>query len=729
MFKKYPFIRSLLIISLMISAQLYAQTQWPKVITTANKTKINLYQPTPESLNNNHLLSRAAISIQLKPGDDLLFGAYWSDAIVSTDRNTKMVVLESIKITRVKFADVTDTTKINQLKKILETEIPKLNISASLESITATIEQENPPANEGFQNKAPKIIYTNVNSSMVIIDGEPKLELDKTLKMKKVLNTPFLIIQEEASGMFFLYAGAYWYSSKSITEGWTSSNNLPKAIIEIDQNIKSKQSEEDKKAFAEIKKSGQAPQIIISTELAELIQSDGEANMKPIDGTELLYVSNSEDDIFMYIQAQEYYTLLSGRWYKSKSLKGPWDFVDANDLPPDFAKIPEGSEKDVVLSSVPGTNAAKEAVMDAQIPQTAKVDRATASCTVSYDGEPVFEPIEGTNLAIAKNTKSTVLKTSGNYFCVDNGIWFVAQSANGPWKVSDERPADVDKIPASSPAYNVKYVYVYESTPTVVYVGYTPGYMGCYVYGPTVVYGTGFYYSPWYGPYYYPMPMTYGYGMAYNPYYGWSMSVHMSVGFFHYGGYYPPHYGYWGPPMYHPPYHPPYHGGYYGHHPVHYGNTNININHNTNIYRGNKGVNTNDIKRNPGTRPSTQPVKGGGGASAGQQPANMDGNKGNGNRTAGASQQPARDGNMQTDRNGNVYKKDKSGDWQQRSNNEWKNSDKQSPSTGQMDRQQQNNNRSQTRESNYNNQGNRGGGNMGGGNRGGGGRGGGGGRR
>jgi hypothetical protein len=720
MFKKNQYIQSLLIFCLLVSAQLFSQTKWPKVITTANKVKINLYQPTPESLKNNHLLSRAAISIQLKPGDDLLFGAYWSDAIVSTDRNTKMVVLESIKITRVKFADVTDTTKINQLKKLLETEIPKLNISASLESITTTIEQENLPTNEGFQNKAPKIIYTNLNSSLVLIDGDPKLEMDQQLKLKKVVNTPFLIIQDNASTLFYLYAGAFWYSSKSITEGWNASNNLPKAISEIDQNIKSKQSDDEKNALIEMKKTAQAPQIVISTVLAELIQSDGEANMKPIEETELLYVSNSEDDIFMYIKSQDYFTLLSGRWYKSKSLKGPWDYVDANDLPPDFAKIPEGSEKDVVLSSVPGTNAAKEAVMDAQIPQTAKVDRATATCSVSYDGEAVFEPIEGTNLAIAKNTKSTVLKTSDNYFCVDNGIWFVSQSANGPWKVSDQRPADIDKIPASSPAYNVKYVYVYESTPSVVYVGYTPGYMGCYVYGPTVVYGTGFYYSPWYGPHYYPMPMTYGYGMAYNPYYGWSMSVHMSVGFFHYGGYYPPHYGYWGPPMYHPPYHPPYHGGYYGHHPVHYGNTNININHNTNIYRGNKGVNTKDIKRNPGNKPSTQPANGAGGVRPSQQPANMDGNRADGNRGAGASQQPARDGNIQTDRNGNVYKQDKSGDWQQRSNNDWNKTERQSPSKGQMDRQQQNNNRSQTRESNYNNQGNRGGGNMGG-NRGGGG--------
>jgi len=45
---------------------------------------------------------------------------------------------------------------------------------------------------------------------------------------------------------------------------------------------------------------------------------------------------------------------------------------------------------------------------------------------------------------------------------------------------------------------------MYMNRAQYVYVGYTPGYMGCYVYGPTIVYGTGFYYRPWYRTIYYP---------------------------------------------------------------------------------------------------------------------------------------------------------------------------------------------------------------------------------
>lgn len=105
----------------------------------------------------------------------------------------------------------------------------------------------------------------------------------------------------------------------------------------------------------------------------------------------------------------------------------------------------------------------------------------------------------------------TVIKDADEkYFAVEDGVWFKSEKAKGPRTVSEDRPKEVSKIPPSSSAYNTKYIYVYESSPEYVYLGYMPGYMGCYVYGPTVVYGTGFYYATWYGSVYYPRPVTWG---------------------------------------------------------------------------------------------------------------------------------------------------------------------------------------------------------------------------
>lgn len=694
------------ILFLLTSTHLFAQ--WPKEIKAKNGAVITVYQPQPESMKGDQLKGRAAFSAQEKTTDDLVFGVFWYTSKIITNRDERTITLESIKVTNVKLPGIADTVKISKLKTLLEAEIPTWGLSGSLDELIATIELEQAYASDDLKNDPPKILYTSAPTTLVLIDGEPKLQDDQELKMKRVINTAFLLVENPDDKKYYLYGGKSWFVSSTVKEGYQAAGKLPKSIAALDQQLKKQQ--EEKSTTSE----NVTGTILVSTTPAELLQSSGEAQYANITGTNLLYVTNTTDDIFKNMNDQQYYVLISGRWYAAQKLEGPWNYISSEKLPEDFAKIPEGSTKDNVLVSVPGTQASKDAVLDAQVPQTAKVDRKTATCTVTYNGEPAFEKIEGTSLELAMNTSSTVLKSNGKFYCIDKGVWFVSSAAKGPWKVSDERPADVEKIPASSSAYNVKYVYVYESTPEVVYVGYTPGYMGCYVYGSTVVYGTGYYYNPWYGPYYYPHPATYGFSMHYNPWCGWSMGFHYSSGWFHYsmygGG------GYWGPPMHRPPFYPPYHGGMYGGRGPTYinGDVNINVDRSNNIYNRRNDVSTNDVRRgeNAGNRPSasTRDQNSGQGR---PNASSRDQNTGQ-NRTPQAGQQPAnnagtrRNNDVYSDKNGNVYQRNNDGNWNERNGNEWK----QTQQPSQMDREHQNRQRSAQQNSNFQ-QMNRGG-NMGG---------------
>ncbi len=679
-----------------VMGSLDAQAQWPREITTKNGAVITVYQPQPEALKGDKLEGRCAFSALEKAGDEPVFGVFWYVATIITDRDQRTVALESIKVADVKLPGLQDEQKILRLRQLLEVEIPTWQLSGSLDEMTTTIEQEQAVVSENLKNDPPKIFYTDKPTTLVLVDGEPRLQDDKEMKMKRVINSAFLIVQAKEDNRYYLNGGKAWYVSADLKTGYRPVTNLPKSVGVLADHLKTQDHE---KTTTDSSPPGE---ILVSIEPAELIQSNGIALFANIPETSLLFVSNSTDNIFKNIGDNQYYVLLSGRWYTSPKLDGPWSYIAADQLPPDFQKIPPGSDKDNVLSSVAGTKESVDAIHDAQLPQTAKVDRKKATCAVTYDGEPKFEAIEGTSLEIAMNTKSTVLKSEGKFYCVDKGVWFVADAARGPWKVSEVRPKDVDKIPASSSVYNVKYVYIYDTTPDVVYVGYTPGYMGCYVYGPTVVYGTGYYYSPWYGTYYYPRPATYGFSMHYNPWTGWSMGFHYSSGWFHfsmYGGG-----GYWGPPIYRPPYYPPCRGGIYGGRGPKYihNDGDINIDRSNNIYNRRNDVNTRDVQRGQGAgRPS-----------AGQQHAGQ----------PGASQQPARGRNdVYSDRNGNVYQRNDNGNWQQRQGNQWQ----QAQQSKQMDRDYQNRQRSAQQNSGFqqmNRGGNLGGGMRGGGMRGGGGR-------
>ena len=140
-----------------------------------------------------------------------------------------------------------------------------------------------------------------------------------------------------------------------------------------------------------------APRVFVSTTPSELILLTGPPLYKPVSGTKLTWVSNTESDVFRMGGTGPVYYLVSGRWFTSASFEGPWTFATPN-LPADFQKIPLEHPRSRVLAAVPGTQQAAEAVLLAQVPQTARVNKKELKAPeVVYQGEPKFEPIEKTH--------------------------------------------------------------------------------------------------------------------------------------------------------------------------------------------------------------------------------------------------------------------------------------------------------------------------------------------
>jgi hypothetical protein len=277
----------------------------------------------------------------------------------------------------------------------------------------------------------------------------------------RVINTPFLIVLDGANRAYYLKGGDDWFSSEKIDGPWQVTASVPEAIKSLEGP--------DSSAAKPAKGQEQVtPKIIVTTEPTELVVTDGEPELQTIENTGLLYVSNTESDVFVDMATQDKYLLIAGRWYTAKTKDGPWSFVSPEKLPADFAKIPPGHPKAGVLPFVSGTEEAKEAVLDAQIPQTAVIKKSDASCEVAYDGEPKFETVENTQIKYAVNTADPVFAVEAKYYCCSNGVWFEASAPKGPWTICTNVPGAIYTIPPSNPYYNVTYVRVYESTPNVV---------------------------------------------------------------------------------------------------------------------------------------------------------------------------------------------------------------------------------------------------------------------
>ncbi len=521
---------------------------WPREIHVPEGVVV-VYQPQPESLNGNLLKSRAAVAVEIKEAKEPVFGAIWFEAQLDTDRAERTANITKVSVTRVRFP-TEDEKKSERLITLLENEIPQWQFAISMDQLMLTLEREDKRSDmaDTISTKPPKIIFINEPAVLISIDGEPRLREEPDSKLMRVINTPYTILLDPAAKQYYLNADAKrWYSAEDIKGDWQLVMTVPDEIASMAPEVESDE-QIDGQSDGEIDPDS-IPKIIVETEPAELISATGDPEFTPIDNTDLLYVSNTDSDVLKSIKDQNYYVLLSGRWYASTNLKGPWKYVPGEDLPEDFPSIPEESEMGTVLYAVSGTNVAEEAVLDAQIPQTAVVDRNKATLSVEYDGDPEFETIEGVNLSYAVNTETPIIKVENKYYACDDAVWFVSDSAKGSWKVATSIPDVVYTIPPESSLYHVTFVHIYKVTDDEIYIGYTPGYTGTYVYHTTIVYGTGYYWPGWYGYRYYPRRSTWGFHVRWNPRTGFRFGLSYSSGPFTFtiggGGWYRG--GWWGP--------------------------------------------------------------------------------------------------------------------------------------------------------------------------------------
>lgn len=660
-FYKFKQLRHCLIflIAAYYSPSIFA-SDWPQELT-GEKGTIVIYQPQPEKLQGNILTGRAAMQLELKSNQAPIFGVFWFSSRLQTDRDTNTVTMDDIKVTKVGWPDSNDEGE-KRFTDFVEAQLANSSFTTSLSKLTASLTsaEKIKASLDNIKNDPPIILFENVLSVLLSYDGEAIFRDIENSNYQRALNTPLTVVKTKNEDKFYLTSGHLWYQAPSALGPWHYIPNPPadlKALIP---------KEATNGAASQVVS---APNIITATKPTELVVTDGPAKWTSLVGGKLLYVENTETPWLRELASNKMYLLLSGRWFSSKTEQGPWTFIRADKLPTSFKDIPPESAIGGLRTSIAGTDEAEQAVLDAQIPQTAAIKRSEAKLTVQYDGEPSFKKIPGTDVEYAINTSAQVLKISGKYYAVDNGVWFVTSSAKGNWQVADNIPSEaISKIPPSSPMYNTTYVTVYDSTPEVVYVGYTPGYMWSYPYYGVPIYGTGWYYPPYYvGGWYYPRPPTWGLHVGYNPWTGWNVGVSWGTPFFRVGVV-------WGG-GYH--YHPrPCCGRYYG--GGYRGGVNINVNGNVNIGNSvsiaNRSHARNNIARanpnhssrnrsnnlyNQGINKKRNAIK---------QPSTGRINK--------AKVSPKRANNVYADRKGGVVRHE-NGQWQNRSNKNWKNIPKQ----------------------------------------------------
>jgi len=497
-------------------------SSWPRE-KFSNGTKLIVYQPQVDDWQNFQDLSwRMAISLTPKSGKTVI-GVVEMKGNTSIDNVSRLVLISNSQVTGTYFPSVEQATK-EKMEQLFKSFVPP-TFEISVHNLIASTPKKEAPAGAQLNNDPPKMFVGYRPSILLSVNGDPVLSEVPNTNLKFVVNTQWPLFFDTATSTYYLAVGQQWLTSNSLEGQWSATKKLPPDFSKVPQD----------KQWSALKKfipppanaKGATPDVFYSDKPAEVILFDGQPVYTQIPDTQLEYATNTNSVVFVYKPTQQFYYLTAGRWFSANDLQGPWAYATA-DLPPDFAKIPLSSPASGILATVPGTEAAKDAVLLAQVPTTMTVNpkAAASKVKVDYAGDPKFEPIKRTSMEYAANTADKVIKVGDVYYLCLQGVWFMSPNATGPWTTCTSVPQEIYTIPSSSPVYNVTYVTQTGNPDGTVTSNYSAGYLGTFILGAAtgaiLADGSGYWWPPYCGGgFYYPYPATYCgayWGYGYHPY-------------------------------------------------------------------------------------------------------------------------------------------------------------------------------------------------------------------
>src|SRR5690349_11412634 len=345
---------------------------WPRAYSTPAGATVILYEPQVASwTDQKRAVLYLAVSYTPKGAEKPALGTITLEADTTVAVAERLVNFSDLAITASTFTTLTDEQRQAAVADI-NTHMPPESRVIALDRVLAYVDKSRivPKNIEGLKADPPVIFYSATPAVLVNIDGEPIWSAIKDNDLKFAVNTNWDLFQYPPTATFYLLKDKSWLQASSVTGPWKPAGALPDSFKKLpaDDNW------QEARAAIPGAPLTKTPTVFVSTKPAELILLTGAPNYLLVTGTNLVWLSNTESDVFRLGKAGAVYFLVSGRWFTAPDFTGPWTFATPT-LPEDFKKIPVAHQRSRVLASVPGTPQAAEAVMLAQVPETARIDK------------------------------------------------------------------------------------------------------------------------------------------------------------------------------------------------------------------------------------------------------------------------------------------------------------------------------------------------------------------
>ena len=380
---------------------------WPRVYDLPTGGTILLYQPQIATWDKQtHMVAYSAVSLRASGAEKPVLGSIKLEADTKVALDERLVNFQNLKITEANFKELAKE-RVAEIVAQITKAFPNEERVIALDRILVNVDKSNivPKTVVGIKADPPTIFFSKTPAVIVNLDGEPIWSPIKENDLKYAVNTNWDLFQHGPTATYYLRNDTGWLKTARPRQGPLGGRRHAAAQLRQASGrgeLEGRQGEPARQGRAAV------PKVFVSNTPAELLLLTGEPNYAAVTGTGLLWVSNTESDVFRVGKTGPVYYIVAGRWFSAPDFGGPWTFATPS-LPADFKKIPLEHERSRVLASVPGTDQAAEAVLLAQIPQTARVNKKELKAPeVAYQDEPKFAPIESTTVQRAVNTDKDV---------------------------------------------------------------------------------------------------------------------------------------------------------------------------------------------------------------------------------------------------------------------------------------------------------------------------------
>ena len=209
----------------------------------------------------------------------------------------RLVSFAPLTITQANFPSLSKE-QTSEVVREIEKVFPDEERVIALDRVLANIDKSQivPKNVEGVKADPPPVFFSEKPAVLLGFDGDPVWSPIESNDLKFAVNTNWDVFQHAPTVTYYVRNEETWLKASALEGPWQPAGKLPESFQKLpnDDNWK-----EVKASLPGKKLSTKSmPTVFVSYAPAELILLEGEPKYEPVTGTNLLWVSNTESDLF-----------------------------------------------------------------------------------------------------------------------------------------------------------------------------------------------------------------------------------------------------------------------------------------------------------------------------------------------------------------------------------------------------------------------------------------------